>query len=35
LRYADGSHFTMRYSWQLGRRIYAAEGVPAVFRQLP
>ncbi|MGW8394446.1 acyltransferase family protein [Pseudoduganella sp. HUAS MS19] len=34
LRYADGSHFTMRYSWQLGRRIYDAEGIPAAFRQL-
>lgn len=34
LRYADGSHFTMRYSWQLGRRIYDAEGVPAAFNQL-
>ena len=33
LRYADGSHFTMRYSWQLGRRIFDAEGIPAAFRQ--
>jgi hypothetical protein len=34
LRYVDTSHLTMRYSWQLGGRIIAAEGVPAVFRQL-
>lgn len=34
LRYADGSHFTMRYSWQLGRRIYEAEGIPAALRDL-
>ncbi|WP_342117152.1 acyltransferase family protein [Pseudoduganella sp. OTU4001] len=32
LRYVDTSHLTMLYSWRLGRRIYDAEGVPAIFR---
>lgn len=35
LRYYDASHLTMSFSWELGRRIYSAEGVPEVFRNLP